>query len=116
MEIKLDDKTLEEYVQKAVNDKIDKLTDDIINEKVRQAIFDKVDSVMANYNNSIKYFVEKQVRDYIKEICPTIDKSILEEVGQNLAKSIAYELRDNVLESIAYHLMPSKDDDDCLDD
>lgn len=68
MEIKIDDKTLNEYVEKAVNNKIESLTDEIIEDKIYDALLGKVDGILTAYKNDIKYFVEKHVRDYIKGI------------------------------------------------
>lgn len=111
MEIKIDDKALTEYVEKAVNEKIESLTDEIIKDKVFDALLEKVDGILTVYKGDIKYFVEKHVEDYIKSICPTIDKKVLEDVGKSIAHSLAYELRDVVLASIAYRLMPDSEDD-----
>lgn len=112
MEIKIDDKILKEYVEKVVNSKIESLTDEIIKDKVYDALLGKVDGILTVYKNDIKYFVKKHVEDYIKGICPTIDKKILEDVGKSIASSIAFELRDDVLASIAYRLMPDNEEDD----
>lgn len=112
MEIKIDDKTLNEYVEKAVNNKIESLTDEIIKDKVYDALLGKVDGILTAYKNDIRYYIDKYVKDYIKGICPTIDKTILEDVGKSIACSIAYELRDDVLTSIAYKLMPDNEEDD----
>lgn len=112
MEIKIDDKTLNEYVEKAVNNKIESLTDEIIKDKVYDALLGKVDGILTVYKNDIRCFVDKHVRDYIEGICPTIDKKVLEDVGKSIACSIAFELRDDVLTSIAYRLMPDSEEDD----
>lgn len=112
MEIKIDDKKLNEYVEKAVNNKIESLTDEIIKDKVYDALLGKVDGILTVYKNDIRHFVDKHVRDYIEGICPTIDKKVLEDVGKSIACSIAFELRDDVLTSIAYKLMPDSEEDD----
>jgi len=111
MDIKIDDKTLNEYVEKVVNKKIESLTDEIIKDKVYDALLGKVDSILTVYKKDIRYFVEKHVEDYIKGVCPTIDKKILKDVGKSIACSIAWELRDDVLKSIAYRLMPDEEDE-----
>lgn len=111
MEIKIDEEVLKTYVEKTVNKKIESLTDDIIKEKVYDALLGKVDSILSAYKNDIKYLVEKHVKAYIKEICPTVDKKIFEDVGKSIARSIAWELRDDVMESIAYRLMPDNEEE-----
>ncbi len=112
MNITIEEETLNKYVEDAVNKKIESLTDEIIKDKVYDALLGKVDGILTVYKNDIKYFVEKHVRDYIKGICPTIDKKILEDVGKSIARSIAFELRDDVLTSIAYRLMPDNNEED----
>ena len=110
MEIKIDEKTLHTYIEEAVNKKIESLTDDIIKEQVYDVLLNKVDGILMAYNHDIKRFIDKYVKEYIENTCPTIDKKLLEEVGRSIARSIAWELRDDVLESIAYRLMPDADE------
>lgn len=112
MNITIEEESLKLYVEDAVNKKIESVTDAIIKDKVYDALLGKVDGILTVYKNDIKYFVEKHVRDYIKGICPTIDKKILEDVGKSIARSIAFELRDDVLTSIAYRLMPDNNEED----
>ena len=112
MEIKIDDRTLNEYVEKAINYKIESLTDEIIKDRVYDALFGKVDGIFAAYKHDIKHLIEKHVRAYIKETCPVIDKEMFKDVGRSIANSIAYELREDVLTSIAYRLMPDETEED----
>lgn len=111
MKFEINETTLQTYIEETVNKKIESLTDEIIKDKVYDALIGKVDSILTAYKDNIRYFVEKHVEDYIKGICPAIDKEILEDVGKSIARSIAWELRDDVLTSIAYGLMPDNDDE-----
>ena len=79
-------------------------------------MFDKINGILTVHNHNIRYFIEKHVEEYIKGICPAIDKQLLDEVGKNIARSIAWELRDDVLTSIAYRVMPKNDSEDEEDD
>ena len=111
MNIDIDEAKIKEYVDAAVEKKVDTLTDEIIKERVQQVLFDRVDGIFSNYGNDIRHCVDKHVREIVKERAE-INPEQFDEAAKRIASDIAYTLRNSIIESIGYSLIPNKDDED----
>jgi hypothetical protein len=111
MHIDIDEAKIKEYVDEAVERKVDTLTDEIIKERVQKVLFDRVDGIFSNYSNDIRYCVDKHVREIVKERAE-INPEQFDAAARHIADDIAYNLRNIIVDSVAYRLLPNEEEDD----
>ena len=111
MFIDIDDAKIKEYVDSAVEKKVEALTDEIIQDRVQKALFDRVDGIFSAYNNDIRTCVDKHVREIVQEQVK-IDSSAFNKAVGSISSKIATRLKTSIIESIAFNLMPDTEETD----
>ena len=111
MNINIDEDKLKEYIETAVNQKIDTMTDEIIKKRVQEAISDKVNGIFSFYDSDIRRCVDKHVHDIILEKVK-LNPELFDKTTDRIASSIAFNLKEQVIESIAYRLVGDDTDND----
>lgn len=111
MFVNIDEAKIKEYVDAAVERKVESLTDDIIKERVMKALFDKVDGIFSNYDNNIKYCIDKHVQKIVREKAE-VDSKSFDRAVKRISSRLAIDLKNSILESVAYRLMPDTEEDD----
>lgn len=108
MQIDIDEAKIKEYVDAAVKQKIDELTDEAICEKVQEALFDRIDSIFSRRDAAINYYINKNIREIIKEHTE-INSEQFDEAVKNIANEIALSLQKQIVESIANNLISEEE-------
>ena len=111
MFIDIDEAKIKEYVDAAVERKVEALTDEVIRDRVHKELFNRIDGIFSAYTNDIRACVDNHVREIINERV-NINQKQFDKAVDRIASSIACRLKNDIIESIAYRLMPEDDDND----
>ncbi len=118
MNIEIDEKRVDELVEKHINERIDKSFDAYINNAVQMRLGTIAHRISETSNDSydlMKKTIERIVREEVKRRLDEMNfftEEKLTEISKDIALDLSWKLARDITEIVSAHLAPVEEEDD----